>query len=168
MQAKQSVRRVYAVSAKAKDMREVVKRLNLFRQERDCARDAAALEAAARAWQAGLDGEQQTAPHLRSTPRSTRAWDVFLQARLMLLVHWCVLSALTSTRISPSGHRLKLMVPQGAAPDQPDSGYEDEHYVTALPEALSKRQKHAHAEAGATGVFALNVLCRTCGALTYT
>ncbi len=87
MQAKQSVRRVYALSAKAKDVREVVTRLNLCRQQRDCARDAAVLEAAACAWQAGLDKEQHTAANPSSVPRSTRAWDVFLQASLCC---WCI------------------------------------------------------------------------------
>lgn len=98
MQAKQSVRRVYAVSAKARDVREVVQHLNLCRQQRDCARDAAALEAAACAWQAEPDEEQQTAAHPRSTPRSTGGWDEFLQARSLLLVQLHVLLALASTR----------------------------------------------------------------------
>ena len=99
MQAKQSVRRVYAVSAKAKDVREVVQHLNLCRQQRDCARDAAALEAAACARQAEPEGEQQTAEHPRSTPRSTGAWDQFMQARRVLLVQPRVLLALASARI---------------------------------------------------------------------
>ena len=100
MQAKQSVRGVYAVSAKAKDVREVVQHLNLCRQQRDCARDAAALEAAASAWQAEPDGGQRTDAHPRSTPRSTGAWDEFLQARpVCVMVQQPCLFALASTRM---------------------------------------------------------------------
>ena len=99
MQAKQSVRRVYAVSAKAKDVREAVQQLNLCRQQRDCARDAAALEAAANAWRNEPAGERQCAANPRSTPRSTGAWDQFLKARPVLLVQAHVLLAGASTRL---------------------------------------------------------------------
>ena len=157
MQAKQSVRRVYAVSAKARDVREVVQHLNLCRQQRDCARDAAALEAAAIDWQTEPAGGQQTATQPRSTPCSTGTWDEFLQVRRVVII------ALASTRLRPSAHRMEvrpcMLLQKAAVREQPDSGHADKRFVTALPDTPSKkRQTCAHAEAEAAGASPLHAL----------
>ena len=71
----------------------------------------------------------------------------------------CV-TALASMRSRPSAYQMRpLMLPQKAvARDQPGGGHTDTRYVTALPEAPAKRQKHAHAEAEATGMSPLHAL----------
>ncbi len=79
LQAKQSVRRAYATSGKAKDCREVVQRLNLSRQWRDEARGAAALDAAhRRSWSPDLLENRDVKVQ---GSKSIGGWSTYLQAR---------------------------------------------------------------------------------------
>jgi len=139
-QAKQSVRRAYATSGKAKDCREVVQRLNLGRQRRDEARGAAALDAAhRRSWSPDHLETRDVKVH---GSKSIGGWSAYLQARPPLAR---LLRRIPQVPCQGLTWYAALGAQEAAAPEPPVE--QDDCFVTVLPEAAAKCQKRCHAQA---------------------